>query len=139
MSAFGVGGGAWNDREDPEFAAPTDEKQGIDPNIIALLPDNSKTTQIAPIDPSSGEVITYENRTLGTWGNTLFLPNIKQNPPAAIGANGEVVPAIKTTTLTNKAKAPIDIFSGTTGEILITVLATVLGGVALYYVMKGLK
>lgn len=151
MSAFGVGGGNWLANEeintDPVVASPISrngslsdyEENARTQNIPIGTANNSKSQQSTAIDPSSGELLMLDQVNLDTYGaETLKVVNggspskiSTSTQPSIIGANGEVY----STLATKNSAAPVDIFSGTTGTLLITVIGTIVAGIVLYLLL----
>lgn len=110
-----------------------------DPNLMVLTPDNSKTTQYAPIDPSSGEVIIANNQEIKTSDVLSYIGPDKTtrtftiDTPIVIGGNGEVQPVIKRLGTITK-----DVYSDVSGNVfIITIIGTVLAGIVLFYLLRG--
>ena len=152
MSSFGVGGGNWLQNQtagtgiNPQVAEATDSLSDYEEQIRTTpipigTPDNSKTQQVAPIDPSSGGLLLLETEKMDSYGATT-LKNLngdnidKTNDPTLIGADGEV----GTTLVVSKSNNPTSIFASlSSNTLMLTIIGTVIAGVVLYFVLGGKK
>lgn len=95
-------------------------------------PNNNRAEQRIDVNPSSGELIALGNYSLPTFDNVQG-GNImtEKESKHALGGDGEIMVITP-----SKGTSTKDMFSGTTGQLIIMIIGSVIAGLILYIIVR---